>query len=109
VAALVMGIVGLALAAAFVLWLVQPAYRPAVLGVLALACLAGAVAAARTARRRLHAPDRPFAASLGELRRDREAVAPSSALGGAPPPASHAGPPAAGHAPPPAAGPAPPP
>lgn len=73
-AALLLGVVGLAFVAIAVLLAVEPASRPLAAGGLALLFLALAAIGAGIARRILHAKPRPFDASLGELRKDRDAL-----------------------------------
>lgn len=68
--------VGLLLAVAFVLLLIEPAHRLAALGVLALGFLAGGVWLLMAARNHT-AGVSAFAATAEELRRDRDALAPT--------------------------------
>ena len=76
--ALVLLGLALVLFVAFVLMLVQPQYRLAAVGVLALLLAAGGAWLLRGARERISAREGAFAATLGELRRDRAAVDPPS-------------------------------
>jgi uncharacterized membrane protein YqjE len=82
-------LLGLALvmALAFVVLLFQPQYRLAAVGVLALGLGAGAAALLSQARHGLQAGDGgPFALTLGELRRDRDALGAQGDHGPAPAP-----------------------
>lgn len=63
--------IGLMLALAFALLLLQEGHRLPALGVLTLLFTAGGYALLRVARRRLHSPGGAFAASVGEIARDR--------------------------------------
>jgi uncharacterized membrane protein YqjE len=67
--------IGLLLGVAFVLLLFEPAYRLAALGVVALLFLAGGVALLVAASRRA-AGESAFAATVAELKRDHDALAP---------------------------------
>jgi uncharacterized membrane protein YqjE len=67
--------VGLVLALAFVVLLLQEGYRLPALGVLTLLCTGGGLGLLRVARRRLRSPGGVFAASAGEIARDRAGLA----------------------------------
>lgn len=73
--ALVLLAAGLVLAVGFVVLLMQEGYRLPALGLLTLVCLGGGVALLRHAKRCLHSPDGAFAASVGEIARDRASLA----------------------------------
>lgn len=73
-AALLLGVVGLAFLAIALLLAVEPANRPLAATGLALLFFAGAAIGAAFARRILRAKPRPFDASLTELGKDREAL-----------------------------------
>lgn len=73
--ALVLLGVALLLALGFVLLLLQESYRLPALGVFSLVLLFGAAALLQHARRRLRSVGGAFAASTGELSRDRAALA----------------------------------
>ena len=75
--ALVLLGLALVLFIAFVLMLVQPQYRLAAVGVLAALLAAGGVWLLRSARERIAAREGAFAATLGELRRDRAGLGPT--------------------------------
>ena len=77
--ALLLLCVGLVLAVALFLLLLQEAYRLAALGVLTLAFLGGAVLLLHLARGRLASPGGIAAASRAELARDRQALSPGAA------------------------------
>jgi uncharacterized membrane protein YqjE len=97
-AALLLLGVGLVLAVALLLMLLQEGYRLAALALLTLAFLGGAGMLLRLARDRLASPGGIAAASRAELARDRQALAggadaaPPQAGGLAPPPAARAAP-----------------
>lgn len=74
--ALVLLGLALVLFVAFVLMLVQPQYRLAAVGVLALLLAAGGAWLLRSARERISVREGAFAATLGELRRDRAGLEP---------------------------------
>lgn len=76
--ALVSSVVGLLLLAVFVLLLAGDAWRLPLLGLMALACLAGAAWAWRTALARAQGGEAPFAALRDELARDRATFGPAS-------------------------------
>jgi uncharacterized membrane protein YqjE len=82
-AALLLLGLGLLMAALLVVVLFWDGHRLAALGLLALAFLAGAVAAWRVARARLTAGEGAFALTLAELRSDRRGVAGAAADDGA--------------------------
>jgi uncharacterized membrane protein YqjE len=73
-AALLLGVVGLAFVAIMILLAVDPSHRALAAGLLALLFLAGAGVAALIVRRILHAKPRAFDASLTELEKDREGL-----------------------------------
>lgn len=75
-AGLVLLTVGTLLLCGFVLMLFAEGYRLAALGVLTVAFVAGGVLLMRAAGHRLRGPGGMFAATLAEIARDREALAP---------------------------------
>ena len=75
VALLLLGL-GLLLGAALLVALAPDPWRPLVLGVLTLACLAGGVGLLNQARKRLTSPGGGLAASRAELARDRDGIDP---------------------------------
>ncbi len=68
---LLMLLAALVLAIGFVMFLLQEPYRLPALGLMALACGGAGALMLRHARRRLHSVGGAFAASAGELARDR--------------------------------------
>jgi uncharacterized membrane protein YqjE len=62
---------GLVLAIGLIVLLMQEGYRLPALGLLTLSCVGGGWALLRHAKRCLHSPGGAFAASVGEIARDR--------------------------------------
>lgn len=80
-AALLALTVGLGLLSAWVLLMLQPAYRLTALGLMALAFLAGGAWAVAAARGRLRRSGQAFQATRAELARDLAALSPDRAAG----------------------------
>lgn len=74
--ALILAVAGLVLALGFIVLLMPPELRALAMGSLVVACLVAAALLAWVARRRLANPPGAVAATVGELRRDRDALAP---------------------------------